>query len=125
MDGDRVRAVPTAVLATVVPIIAIVTVVVTLRITSTPAPSASTGGGSAISIKDFTFSPPSFAAKSGATVTVANDDGTAHTVTADDGSFDTGDIDGGAHATITLRGPGTYTYHCDIHNYMTGKITVR
>ena len=55
-------------------------------------------------------------------MTVTNDDGAAHTLTADDGKFDTGDLDGGKQATITIDEPGTYAYHCDIHNYMTGVI---
>ena len=57
-------------------------------------------------------------------MTVDNGDDTMHTVTADDKSFDTGDIDGGAKGTITIDKPGKYTYHCDIHNYMTGVIEV-
>ena len=58
-------------------------------------------------------------------VAVTNDDGTVHTLTADDGSFDTGNLDGGAEKTITVAAPGTYAYHCDIHNYMTGTIEAR
>ena len=58
-------------------------------------------------------------------VTVTNDDGTMHTLTADDKSFDTGDLDGGASATITIATAGTYEYHCDIHNYMTGTIEAK
>ena len=53
---------------------------------------------------------------------MTNDDGAAHTLTADDGKFDTGRLDGGKQATITIDEPGTYAYHCDIHNYMTGVI---
>ena len=63
--------------------------------------------------------------KAGDTITVTNDDGTAHTLTADDGRFDTGNLAGGAAKTITVAAPGTYAYHCDIHNYMTGKIEAR
>ena len=60
----------------------------------------------------------------GTTLTVTNADSDAHTLTADDGSFDTGTIDPGASATITLDQPGTYTYHCNFHQSMTGTITV-
>ena len=45
-------------------------------------------------------------------------------MTADDGVFDTGDIGGAGDATFTVSAPGRYRYHCDIHNYMTGTVTV-
>ena len=63
-------------------------------------------------------------ATAGGTITVTNTDDTAHTLTADDGAFDTGDIGGAGTATFTVGGPGRYRYHCDIHNYMTGTVTV-
>jgi plastocyanin len=127
MPVDRLRSVPTAVLAAIVPVVAIVTTVVTLQITSAPpsATATATANGNTISIKNFTFSPSPSKATSGRAITVRNADATAHTITADDGSFDTGHIEGGGRATITIDAPGTYSYHCDIHNYMTGKITVR
>ena len=61
----------------------------------------------------------------GTTLTVTNADSDAHTLTADDGSFDTGTHRSrAASATITLDQPGTYTYHCNFHQSMTGTITV-
>ncbi len=73
-------------------------------------------------IKNFAFSPTPLHVKAGTALIVANDDGTAHTLTADDGRFDTGDLDGGKQTKITIDKPGKYSYHCDIHNYMTGVI---
>ena len=32
-------------------------------------------------------------------------------------------IAGGTTKTITVRAPGIYAFHCNIHNYMTGVIT--
>jgi plastocyanin len=130
MRGGRRGRVPTIVLALLVPAVALVTVVVTLDATSdgTGAAATRTGagaGGTAITIKNFQFSPDPIVVKAGDTITVTNDDGTAHTLTADDGAFDTGNLDGAARATITVAAPGTYAYHCDIHNYMTGKIEAR
>ena len=61
----------------------------------------------------------------GTEITVTNNDSVAHTVTVDDKSFDTGDLAGGAKGTITIKSPGKYAYHCDIHNYMTGVIEVK
>jgi plastocyanin len=85
-------------------------------------PAATTG--TAISIEDFAYEPRALRATAGDTITVTNTDDTAHTVTADDGGFDTGDIAGAGTATFTVGGPGQYRYHCDIHNYMTGTVTV-
>jgi len=117
---------PTWVLALIVPVVAVIAVIVTLNVTSDDAGSASTGsatrGGNAIVIKNFAFSPTPLRVKAGATVTVTNDDSATHTLTADKGAFDTGDLDGGKHMTITIGKAGTYAYHCEIHNYMTGEI---
>lgn len=120
---DRVGRMQIVVLASVVPVVALVAALVTLNVTG-DATTAS-HAGTAISIKDFRYSPNPLEVKVGETVTVTNDDGTAHTLTADGKRFDTGTLAGGARKTITIRAPGAYTYHCDIHNYMTGKIVVR
>ena len=126
--GSR-RTLPTVVLALIVPVLAVVTVLITLNTTSDDTSSASSDGGAAapnrVSIENFRYSPDPIVVKAGSTLTVTNHDGTAHTLTADDKSFDTGDLDGGAKGTVTIAGPGTYAYHCDIHNYMTGTIEAR
>ena len=129
MATDRRGRLPTFALALVVPVVALVTVLVTLNVTddSTSAASSSgrggkSGSGTAISIKNFQYSPDPFTVKAGATVTVTNDDGTVHTLTSDDDTFDTGDLDGGARGSITIDAPGKYAYHCSIHNYMRGTI---
>jgi plastocyanin len=131
MAGDRLRRVPTILLVLLVPVVALVTVLVTLNITSNGTSAAAgsrsgkAGGGTAIAIENFRYSPDPLVVKARDTITVSNDDGTLHTLTADDKSFDTGDLDGGTKATIAVASPGTYTYHCDVHNYMTGKIVAR
>jgi plastocyanin len=84
------------------------------------------GGGDAVSISNFKFSPGTLTVKSGAKVTVTNNDSTAHTATSDDGSsFDTGDINPGSAKTITLSKAGTVKYHCNIHPFMHGAIVVQ
>ena len=81
--------------------------------------------GSAITIKDFKFSPEPLKAKAGATITVKNDDSTTHTLTADDKSFDTGELDSGGSGKITLPDKSaTVAYHCEIHDFMKGNIEV-
>jgi plastocyanin len=122
----RLRKVPTVALALIVPFVAIVALLITLNATSDGGGGGvASGGGTAVSIENFQYSPDPIVVKAGSTLSVTNDDGTRHTLTADDATFDTGDLDGGAEATITIGAPGTYAYHCDIHNYMTGTIEAR
>jgi plastocyanin len=76
-----------------------------------------------IVIKDFRFTVPA-SVEAGSTLTVRNEDTTPHTVEADDGGFDSGTIAAGKTATITVAEAGTFPFHCGIHNYMTGTLTV-
>ena len=75
-------------------------------------------------IADFAFSPDPIEISAGDTVTWTNEDDFAHTVTADDDSFDSDNIDGGGTFEQTFDEAGEFTYHCDIHNQMTGTVTV-
>lgn len=88
--------------------------------------AAAAAPGSGIVIKSFSFSPNPLKVAPGATVQVRDADGTAHTVQADDKtSFDTGRIEGGATKSLTApTKPGTYSYHCNIHDYMKGTLVV-
>jgi plastocyanin len=90
-----------------------------------PAAAASTPSAKpgAITIKGFAFSPKRSTVKAGTKIKVTNKDGTTHTFTANKGAFDSGDIEGGSSATVTIKKPGTYAYHCNIHASMTGTIT--
>ena len=117
-----VRTLPTWFLALIVPAIAAIAVIVTLSATSDNSVALAPN---TIEIKDFTFNPGTLQAKVGVPITVLNDDHTKHTVLADDKSFDTGDISSGGKATFTIDKPGRYTYHCNIHNYMTGVIEAK
>jgi len=131
MATNRLGRLPTIVLALVVPLVALVTVLVTLNVTDDSSSSAASGSGgaagsgTAIEIKNFQYSPDPITVKVGAKVLVTNGDGTVHTLTADDKSFDTGDLGGGAKKAIIIDQPGKYTYHCTIHNYMTGTIEAK
>ena len=93
---------------------------------STSPRSGSPGGvGQAITIKNFAFSPSSLTVAPGASVTVTNDDSVAHTLTSRSGGFDTGDIQAGQSKTFTAPNKaGSYPYICNIHQYMTGTLTV-
>ena len=88
---------------------------------TTAVPGAVT---TALTIKSFSFHPSPATVRVGTTLTVTNQDDTTHTITADDHSFDTGDLAAGASKTVTFSKAGKFTYHCNIHNYMTGVIQV-
>lgn len=64
------------------------------------------------------------------TVTWTNDDASIHTVTSSTvptgaSPFDSGFLNAGATFTYTFTTPGVYEYHCTIHPWMTGFVTVR
>jgi plastocyanin len=105
----------------VVVLVALVTLLlgVGLPAAGASAPQAKSKG---VTIKGFAFSPKTLTVKAGSKVKVTNKDGTTHTFTANKGAFDTGDIDGGSSATVTVKKPGTYAYHCNIHSSMTGTV---
>ncbi|MHB8691610.1 MAG: cupredoxin domain-containing protein [Solirubrobacteraceae bacterium] len=106
---------------------------------STGGSSSGGSGGSAVStphtpahpghlnvaIRGFAFAPAALTVRAGATLTFANDDQTAHTATSKaSGVFDTGTVKPGGAATVTLTKPGTYTYYCVFHPFMTATVTV-
>jgi plastocyanin len=88
------------------------------------APAAPAGGATAVSIKDFAFSPASDSVPTGSKVTWTNNDTTAHTVTFDDGSADSGNLAPGSTFDHTFATAGTFAYHCTIHSSMHGTVTV-
>jgi len=103
-------------------------------VSSTPAPapvsststSASAGG---VVIRTFAFGPQSITVKAGSTVTWTNQDAILHTVTAgtpaNPGTAFDAKLDGvGSTFSFTFSKPGTYPYHCSIHEVMRGVITV-
>lgn len=91
------------------------------------AASPSEGGGTQVTIANFTFQPASLTVAPGAKITAVNNDSTTHTLTATKGaSFDTGDIAPGKSATVTAPSkPGGYPYDCTIHPFMKGTLTVK
>ena len=87
-------------------------------------------GGPAITIEaggsDGFLFMTSASVRSGTEVTVKNTTGVQHTVSADTaaGGFDV-TIDPGKTATFTAPAkPGAYKFHCNIHTFMTGTLTV-
>ena len=101
---------------------------------STTSTAAATGddyrdtGGSAeagtivaedFSLTDLTVAP-------GDEIVLRNDGSAPHTATADDDSFDTGQVTAGETSgpVAAPDQPGTYAFHCEIHNAMTATLTV-
>jgi plastocyanin len=92
---------------------------------SSAGSSSSSSHSTSIIISNYMFSPMSDTVAPGATISVTNKDGVAHTLTSSNGAFDSGNI--GPHQTKIFKAPskpGTYSYICSIHQYMTGTIRV-
>jgi plastocyanin len=88
-----------------------------------------------VEIKNTAYVPADRTIARGDTVSWVNRDNTAHTVTFDDGSFDSSPScvpltgvnclgPGQSSAPHTFNETGTFTYHCRVHNTMTGALTV-
>jgi plastocyanin len=97
--------------------------------TRTPTPSAPakpTPAARQVSatIQNMAFGLNTITVASGTTVPWTNLDGMAHTVTADDGSWGSGTLGQGAIYSHVFTSPGSYTYHCAIHPFMTGTVMV-
>src|SRR5947209_15597715 len=77
-----------------------------------------------VSIQNYTFTPETLTVAAGTTVQWTNLDSVAHTVTSDSNAFGSGVLAHQGQFTFKFTQPGTYTYHCQIHDYMTGSIVV-
>jgi plastocyanin len=86
-------------------------------------------GSNTVVIANFQFLPTTLTVKQRTTVTWVNMDQVAHTVSAgtheqETGLFESGLLERMGSFSFTFTQPGTYTYHCDPHPYMTGTIVV-
>ena len=75
-------------------------------------------------VRNFAFGPKTITISAGQSVTWTNNDAVDHTATSDEGTWDTGVIARGESKSITFAVPGTYTYHCTPHPFMTGTVVV-
>jgi amicyanin len=79
----------------------------------------------AVSIDNFTFTPPTLTVKAGTTVTWTNNDDIPHGITATNNAFTRSKaLDTDDSYSFTFTAPGTYQYFCYIHPHMTGTIVV-
>jgi plastocyanin len=77
-------------------------------------------------IKNFRFKPAHITIKRGTKVRWINKDTSPHTATANNKrSFDSGRLGKGQRFSHTFKRAGKKPYHCKIHPFMKGKITVK
>jgi plastocyanin len=83
---------------------------------------ATASAAKTVTVKSFAFKPATLTVKRGTRVTFANTSTATHT--ASGASFDTKQIGPGRSATVQFNKRGTFAYHCKIHPFMKGKVTV-
>lgn len=99
-----------------------------------PAPAAPAAGAvvasaappptaAAIGISNFSFTPSVLTVAAGSTVTWTNTDAATHALrfTDQDGT----PMPTGGSYSRSFNAPGTYTYQCSVHPYMTGTVVVQ
>jgi hypothetical protein len=91
--------------------------------TAPPAPPPS-GNCATITAVSFMFSQDHASVTHDCSVLIVIKDGGIHTFTLDNGSFNFGPLSRDGSTTHVFSTPGTYAYHCRVHTYMTGSITV-
>ena len=77
----------------------------------------------AVSIDNFTFTPPELTVKVGDTVTWTNHDDIPHTIVSA-GKFKSKTLDTDNTFSFTFTSAGEYKYFCSLHPHMTGMIKV-
>jgi len=82
-----------------------------------------TGGGTAITIEGFAFSPTALQVSGEATITITNNDSAVHSFTLDDDSVDQ-EIPAGETVDVAVNVSETTGFHCRFHAAMTGTLEV-
>ena len=77
-----------------------------------------------VNIHNLAFGPRRLVVSPETTIIWTNQDGFQHTTTSDHGLWDSGPMDPDATFKRVFRKTGTFTYHCTIHPFMLGTITV-
>ena len=81
-------------------------------------------GSTLIVIRGFTFGPGEVRVRPGDRVTWLNCDEDQHTSTADGGQWASGLLSPGDAFTQDFPAAGEFTYHCEPHPFMTGRVIV-
>src|SRR5260221_7080213 len=94
--------------------------------TGAPTAPAVPVAGNSVAITNFAFAPAALTVKAGTTVTWTNKNGDAHTVTSQGSGepLQSAALSTGGTYSFTFTTPGTYTYLCTIHPFMTATVTV-
>jgi amicyanin len=91
-----------------------------------PGHAQSAAPAGAVSIDNFTFTPPSLSVKAGTTVTWINRDDIPHGIASANNAFTKSKaLDTDDSYSFTFTTPGTYQYFCYVHPHMTGTIVVQ
>ena len=93
------------------------------KIAIQPAPLPAGPTASLTEIRAFAFAPD-LKVEAGQALVWTNRDAVPHTVDADDGSWASGEIQSGGSFSRTFDRPGSYPYHCAVHPFMRGTLTV-
>lgn len=81
--------------------------------------------GNTVAIQNFAYQPTNLQVRVGTTVTWTNKDTAPHTVTFRDTTLtSSGILRQGDTYRYTFTRPGTFTYYCDLHRYMTAQVIV-
>jgi len=84
------------------------------------------GAASAVSIDNFTFTPPAITVKAGTTVIWTNKDDIPHGIASADNAFQKSKaLDTDDSFAFTFTTPGTYKYFCYLHPHMVGTVVVQ
>lgn len=89
------------------------------KATSTPPVSTDS-----VNVFNYAFVPANIIVKAGTTVTWTNKDTMIHTVISDSGVFGSGTLAQNAQFTYVFAKPGTYKYHCSVHQSKKGTVIV-
>ena len=100
-------------------------VVIISGCTQNPQQNPQNTSPTTVMIQNFTFTPNNLTVKAGTNVTWINQDSTVHDVTGDSGAFTSPDLNKGDKYTHNFTKSGEYSYHCDEHPSMTGKVIVQ
>jgi len=109
-----------AIFAVLLLLVAIIFISGCVKTTESPPKSTT----ATVIIQDRAYNPQNITVKAGTTVVWENKDPFTHDVTFDNGMFDS-DVNSTESISFTFSQPGEYPYHCDIHTFMHGKVTVQ
>jgi len=90
-------------------------------------PHVAAAADAAVTIDNFTFSPPSLSVPVGTRLVWTNRDDIPHTITdaANPRSFKSAPLDTKDTFAFTFTRPGVYHYFCSLHPHMQGTVTVQ